>query len=118
GGAEGEQTPSELSLRLGEASAGDTLSEMRMLGLGIQVHGGAMFYPLDKPHYAPYGAIQASQDVWVQQQFGLPLMMFGGGGALSYDMSSLVGWSEFSIRAGGEFLVGNGTATQASLIEA
>jgi hypothetical protein len=117
GGAEGEQSMSEVALRLGEASAGDTVSELSMLGLGIQVHGGAMFFPVDSPHYAPYGAIQASEDVWVQQKFALPQLMFGGGGALSYDMSWLVGWSEFSVRLGGEYLMGNGTATQATLIE-
>jgi outer membrane biosynthesis protein TonB len=117
GGSEGEQKPSTLALRLGEASDGDTLSEHGMIGLGLQLHGGANFYFLDKAHYAPYGAIQ-SPDGWVQQQFGLPQLMYGGGGALSYDLSGLVGWSEFSVRAGGDFLLGNGTATQTRLIVA
>jgi hypothetical protein len=43
--------------------------------------------------------------------------MFGGGGALSYDLDWLIGWSEFSVRAGGDFLLGNGTATQVQMIE-
>jgi hypothetical protein len=118
GGPDGEQTLSELDLRLGEASEGDTVSEHGMIGLGIQLHGGANFYFLDQEHYAPYGAIQSGPDSWVQQQFGVPQLMYGGGAALSYDMSWLVGWSEFSVRAGGDFLLGNGTATQATLIVA
>lgn len=100
----------------GEFKTPENLPAFGELGLSLQVHGTLRYFFLDQPHYAPYGAIQAGPDSWVQQQFGLPELSYGGGGAISYDLTEATGVAGLAVRAGGEFLMGNGTATQAQII--
>lgn len=111
----GEEAAAELTPEEFTASS-DALGEFQELGLSIQVHGAGHYLFLDQPHFAPYGAIQAGPDSWVQQQFGLPELMYGGGGAVGYDWGQHVALSKLFVRAGVDFLIGNGTATQAQIV--
>jgi hypothetical protein len=109
---EEEEAPEEPEAASAEASTDD----LGGLGLTVQAHGTLGSYFLDQFHYAPYGAISTpNSSLWVRQTFALPEVMYGGGIALAYDVKRF-GEMDLAVRAGGDFVMGNGTALQAQLI--
>jgi hypothetical protein len=116
GGADGANSPSKLSLRLGQAPEGAVVSEHKMLGLGLQLHGAAAFTLGAQDHIAPLLLDLDDSDTAYGQYFRIPDLMFGGGATLSYDLSWLISLSETSVRLGADYLMGDGRDTLATQI--
>ncbi|MFO0679948.1 MAG: hypothetical protein U0169_25720 [Polyangiaceae bacterium] len=109
GGAKGEAAPTMLSLRSGEAPNGSRIVEYPQLGLSLTPYGSIATLLW-------VGGTTALSNATLTQDFALPTVMFGGGGTLGYDMSSILGWNEFHLRIGGGIFFGEGLNTQAQII--
>ncbi|MBX3191965.1 MAG: PEGA domain-containing protein [Labilithrix sp.] len=109
GGAAGENEPSVLVTRAGEAPEGARLDAYRQLGLVLAPYGsfGLLTYS--------YGLTRVRSGS-VFQDFTLPDVVFGGGATIGYDLSSLVGWTETYARVGVGVLTGHGLNTSATLV--
>jgi hypothetical protein len=112
GGPTGEDHPSELNLRTGEAPDGARLEEYPQLGLAISAYGS--FVGL----IGNYGQRIYHATPQVSAVYALPGALFGGGLGVGYDLSGALAWPETWLRIGGTYLVGKGTNAKAQLIGA
>ena len=95
GGDAGLKERTELIKRFGDAPLGARVEEYPQIGIKITPWGGLGLVTWN------YGASVDGRAVW-----RMPSLVVGGGGTVSYDLSSLLGWNEFSVNVGAGYLAG------------
>ena len=109
GGAAGEHEHTLLDARLGEAPEGARIDVYPQLGLVV-----APYASIAMVTYS-YGTTRVRSGI-EHQDFTLPDVVYGAGGTLGYDLSSLLRSNETFVRVGAGIFTGNGLNTSAQLV--
>ena len=109
GGERGDQEPSTLTPRSGEAPEGAKLEEYPQMGLVLTPFAAVALMT------GNFGATTL-RDGTRTVAFSLPSIVVGGGANFGWDLSPLLGWTEAYGRVDGGAFVGSGPGTQALII--